>query len=144
MLTMNARLVDVMKEQRMETVLTRLKEISEGDENFAREVAESFLEAAPGCLTLIDEAISCADGRKLAAAAHGLKGISLTIGADNLATSCQTLEDAGRRGDFRELQAEFARAGRAWEQVRAELKPIADLETSRAVRDCLGWGGDDA
>ena len=38
------------------------------------------------------------DSRALAAEAHGLKGISRTIGADELADVCGQLEDAGRRG----------------------------------------------
>jgi two-component system, sensor histidine kinase and response regulator len=107
------------------TILNRLQIIAEDDGAFARQVAESFLEVAPRCLAAIDQAIRCVDGRRLAAEAHGLKGISLAVGADVLAASCQALEDSGRGGDFDDVRAEVARVGRAWEQARAELVAFA-------------------
>jgi two-component system, sensor histidine kinase and response regulator len=103
------------------TILNRLQIIAENDDAFARQVAKSFLEVAPRCLASIDQAIRRVDGRRLAAEAHGLKGISLVVGADVLAASCQALEDSAGGGDFDDVRAEAARVGRAWEQARAEL-----------------------
>ena len=44
----------------------------------------------------------------MAAEAHGLKGISRTIGADDLADACE-LEDAARRGDLTTAPAAASR-----------------------------------
>jgi two-component system, sensor histidine kinase and response regulator len=110
--------------------LAKLKFIAQEDGEFAREVAESFLEEAPRCLAQMNDAIQAVDGRRLAADAHGLKGISLTVGADDLAASCQALEDAGRSGDFGDAPAEVARACRAWEHVRTELEAFAGFVAS--------------
>ena len=111
----------------------RLKSIVGGDDDFARELAVSFLETAPGCLTRIGAAIACADGGSLAAEAHGLKGISLTIGADELAASCRALERAGEDSDFLEIDAKAIHVGRTWNKLRAELEALVNSGQSRVL-----------
>jgi HPt (histidine-containing phosphotransfer) domain-containing protein len=71
-----------------------------GDEAFAHELAASFLARAPCCLAGIDISLRSSDSWALAAEAHGLNGISRTIGADDLAAVGERLEEAARRGDF--------------------------------------------
>jgi HPt (histidine-containing phosphotransfer) domain-containing protein len=109
-------------------LLARLNVITAGDDKFACELAESFLEAAPGCLKSIEEALESADARRLVAEAHALKGISLTIGAEDLAASCQTLEVAGRRESLSDLDVEAARTRLVWNQVRSELESLTSRE----------------
>ena len=86
-----------------------IRPICGGDEAFAHELAASFLETAPRCLAGIDTSLRSDDCGALAAEAHGLKGISRTIGANELAVVCGQLEDAGRRGDFTTAPAAAAR-----------------------------------
>ena len=83
-----------------DSVVDGLREICDGDDEFARELATSFLESAPRCLAGIDEALRSSDGIKLAAEAHGLKGISRTIGAGAQAAACAALEQAARHGEL--------------------------------------------
>ncbi len=95
-------------------LLARLSEACGGDDAFARELAATFLDSAPRCLDGIADAVRAGDGRDLAAEAHGLKGISRTIGADDLAAACQALEDAAHQHDFRRARAEAARVVDIW------------------------------
>ena len=105
--------------------------ITAGDDNFARELAESFLETAPRSLAGINEALESADAPRLVAEAHALKGICLTIGADELAASCQTLEVEGRRGNLIDLDVEAARTMLVWTQVRSELESLTSSEQAQ-------------
>ena len=91
----------------IDSVVDALREVSDGDDEFARELATSFLESAPRCLAGIDEALRSGDGIKLAAEAHGLKGISRTIGAGSSGLSVCRSSEAARRG---ELDAAAAQA----------------------------------
>lgn len=102
-------------------------DICGGDDAFARELAASFLESAPRCLGVIEDAVRHGDAPTLANEAHGLKGISRTIGAGDLADACQALEDAAHRGDLKEAEVEIRRIGDAWEVVRAALESFDEI-----------------
>jgi len=103
-------------------VLDRLNAICEGDDVFARELAESFLGSAPRCLAGIQEALHAGDPRRLAAEAHGLKGISRTIGAEDLAAACERLELTARQGDLAVASPEFARIDGSWATLQVALE----------------------
>jgi two-component system sensor histidine kinase/response regulator len=107
-------------------LLARLSDACGGDDAFARELAASFLESAPRCLESIEDAVQAGNGRGLAAEAHGLKGISRTIGADDLAFACQALEDAVHQGDLRKARAKATRVGEIWKLVRDVLESFAE------------------
>jgi two-component system, sensor histidine kinase and response regulator len=110
------------------TALAELLEICGGDEDFARELAESFLETAPLSLTEIEAALSAADPSALACPAHALKGASRTIGARQLADACEALELAARRADLEAARAAAGRAGDAWDELRPALENILVVE----------------
>src|SRR6202008_3577662 len=97
---------------------------------FARELAESFLDSAPRCLTGIDRAVRDGDAVALTSHAHALNGISRSIGAGQLADACAELEIAGRRADLRAAVPASARVGDSWERVRAALEAdlVAEVE----------------
>ncbi len=97
------------------------------DEAFAHELAASFLETAPRCLAGIETSLRAEDRETLAAEAHGLKGISRTIGANDLAVACGHLEDAGRRADFATATAVAGRLLVEWEQVRNVLEHLLSI-----------------
>ena len=103
----------------------RFAELSEtygGETGFVGELLGSFLAAAPGAIAGIGEGLAAGDAVRAATAAHGLKGISLTIGAAALAASCRALEEAGRRGDLAAAEAAFAEVQRRW----IDLKPALE------------------
>jgi CheY-like chemotaxis protein len=109
-------------------VLAALNTLCGGDDEFARELAESFLQSAPRCLGGIDLALHSGDACRLAAEAHGLKGISRTIGADDLADACQAMEDAAHQGDLRGAGAEARRVDDAWERLQAAFEHFTDCK----------------
>lgn len=88
----------------------------------SRELATSFLESAPRCLAAISEAQQSGDARLLAREAHGLKGISRTIGADDLAEASAALEEAARREDLSVTANEFKRIEIVWVRLQTALK----------------------
>ena len=103
-------------------VVDVLKDICGGDDDFARELSTSFLESAPRCLAGIEEALRSGDARKLAEEAHGLNGISRTIGAQDQAAACAVLEHAARRGELAVAATEAERVGVEWERLRIVLE----------------------
>jgi CheY-like chemotaxis protein/HPt (histidine-containing phosphotransfer) domain-containing protein len=112
-------------------VLAKLMEICGADDEFARELAESFLESAPRCLAGIDTALRDGDLKALAAEAHALNGISRTVGAEDLAEVCKQLETAGRRADLKAASTPATRLGDAWEQVRNALERLQLVEVEK-------------
>ena len=109
-------------------VVEGLNDICGGDDEFARDLSLSFLESAPRCLAGIEEALRSGDACKLIEEAHGLKGISRTIGAEDQAVACAALEDAARRGDLATAATEAARVEIAWERLRIALKRFTYTE----------------
>src|SRR4029079_6765438 len=69
------------------------------DADFARELIESFLETVPQSAAGITAALSSGQMPRLAIEAHGLKGASLTMGAEDLVDACRQLEDVAQNGD---------------------------------------------
>ena len=102
--------------------LAGLTEICGGDDEFAHELALSFLESAPSLLTAIDSALQAGDPKALGAGAHALSGISRTIGAGKLAVSSGKLEEFSRQGDLAAAAPEAARLESAWEELRIALE----------------------
>ena len=107
-----------------------LYETNGGDTGFVRELLASFLIAAPAAIAGIGEGLAAGDAGRAATTAHGLKGISLTIGAEALADSCRELVVAGRRGDLPAAHAAFAEAHRHW----TDLKPALEHHLRGPVR----------
>jgi two-component system, sensor histidine kinase and response regulator len=112
-------------------VVAGLNEVCEGDDEFARELATSFLESAPRCVAGIALTLRSGDARKLAAEAHGLKGISRTIGAQDLAAACEALEGSARRGDLTVAASDAARIDGEWETLRLALERFTGSEVTR-------------
>jgi PAS domain S-box-containing protein len=108
-----------------------LLEICGGDDDFARELAESFLDTAPPCLVEIDAALAASNLAALATPAHALKGASRTIGAKHLADACEALERAARRVDAESAAAAGTRAREAWEQLRSVLEDLLVVEIEK-------------
>lgn len=102
-----------------------LHTICDGDRNFACELAAEFLTAAPRTLAAIEAAAGSGDARSLAAHVHGLKGMSGSIGADELADACLDVERAARREEPPGMKSiELIRE--AWEHTRASIELFLD------------------
>ncbi len=114
--------MDRVADVNADRVVEGLSDVCGGDEEFARELATSFLESAPRCLAAISEAQQSGDARLLAREAHGLKGISRTIGADDLAEASAALEEAARREDLSVTANEFKRIEIVWVRLQTALK----------------------
>ncbi len=79
-----------------------------------------LIESLPGHLARIDEALGEGDARKIADAAHGLRGLARAIGASELASSCGALEDESTLSDAARRKALRVALGGAVERVRAK------------------------
>lgn len=77
-----------------------LMERLDGDEEIAREVAEAFVESTREILELLESAVAADDVEKVTLHAHSIKGAAANIGANALAESAGTAENAGRDGDL--------------------------------------------
>jgi two-component system, sensor histidine kinase and response regulator len=110
------------------SLIERLTEVCGGDEDFARELALTFLESAPGCLSGIDLALERGDSPELSAQAHALKGISRTIGAGRMALACVDLEQASHRNDLARAAREAAHLSSIWKAVKNTLENYLVVE----------------
>ncbi len=69
-----------------------------GGPKFFESMIRQFVEDALHCVTLIEQALDGQDLEKIQESAHGLKGISRNMGADDLAQVALDLENACRAG----------------------------------------------
>jgi two-component system, sensor histidine kinase and response regulator len=110
------------------SLIDALIEICGGDEDFARELAQTFLESAPTALAGIELALERNDHRELMAQAHALKGISRTIGAMELAVACENLEELAKPDRALGASGQAASVAREWETVKASLEGLLFAE----------------
>lgn len=104
------------------SVLQNLRE-EIGDNEFLRDLIDTYLEEAPRLLDNIQHAIDHHDAEAMKNAAHTLKSTSATFGARDLAALCQEIETLGRAGDTngRALQR-AADISALFETVRSALE----------------------
>jgi signal transduction histidine kinase/DNA-binding response OmpR family regulator/HPt (histidine-containing phosphotransfer) domain-containing protein len=69
------------------------------DADFIQEVLEEFWKSAPNLITQVKTAYEAHDGKGVVYAAHTLKGMCRTVGADRLAMICETMEHADLNED---------------------------------------------
>jgi HPt (histidine-containing phosphotransfer) domain-containing protein len=76
-----------------------------GGREFLCRMVALFLQDAPQRLAAIDDAVTRADARGVAQAAHALKSSSANLGASALAQMCRGLEQYCRGGEIAEAAA---------------------------------------
>ena len=81
----------------------KLVDSVDGDEQFARELAETFLEIGQKELETIHSSLGADDAEALRAAAHNLKGASTNLLASEVAVAAERLEAAARSGGRQEI-----------------------------------------
>ncbi|WP_456448844.1 EAL domain-containing protein [Thiolapillus sp.] len=100
--------------------IERLRELDQDTGNAILDrTITHFLQQAPKDMSAIREALRRRDRKKLGFLAHNLKYYSATLGANELAHDCRTLEKLSQAGKWEEL-VELAR------KMDSSLKPAAD------------------
>jgi CheY-like chemotaxis protein len=86
------------------------------------EILQHFAERLPGTLAKMNQAVERKDDRALARLAHGLKGVSATLGAGQFAALCAELENRARYCEpTEESLREVREMARAVEVAAGEL-----------------------
>ncbi len=114
--------------ERADSPAQKLLSICNGDHSFARELATSFLDTAPRSLHKIDSARQTGDSRTLAAEIHGLKGMSRTIGAEELGDACQELENL-LLGASHVSAISFNGLRDTWDRTRSSIEQLLEAES---------------
>jgi len=83
---------------------------------------ETFLSDSENKLVELKDAIELSDGDLIRRTAHSLKGSSRNIGAVDLAANAESLEKAGREGNFDQLDAMFHAIGDTFSLVKSEIQ----------------------
>jgi two-component system sensor histidine kinase/response regulator len=92
-----------------------------GNPDLIREVLGMTLKEIPARLERIRAAIAAGDGRSVAWETHTLKGVFLTIGADALAATCQTLMGLGERAEWAGIESSFRLVNNQRDRLRCDI-----------------------
>ena len=77
--------------------------VSDGDEQFARELVQLFIDSGDASLRQIREALDRGDLAAMGSAAHSFKGSSANIRAESASAAAGRLEEAARAGNISQL-----------------------------------------
>jgi signal transduction histidine kinase/ligand-binding sensor domain-containing protein/DNA-binding response OmpR family regulator len=105
----------------------RLMKVSDGDEDFAQDLVQLFIESGDAALRDITVALRRGDLATVGRVAHSFKGSSANIFAQPASTAAARLEDAARAGNANELSV-------LEEQLRLEANRATDFLRSRQTR----------
>jgi HPt (histidine-containing phosphotransfer) domain-containing protein len=101
--------------------------VSDGDEEFAQELVQLFIESGDAALRDITVALQCGDLATVGRVAHSFKGSSANIFAQSASAAAGRLEHAARAGDAGQLSL-------LEEQLRLEANRATDFLRSRQTR----------
>jgi PAS domain S-box-containing protein len=102
--------------------MTALREITGGDEEFERELMETFVTSGDQCLAEILAALRTQDFDTIGKRAHALKGASANIHASGLAAAASSLESAARKNSVEEIDGLVRALGDKLRAVNAQLR----------------------
>jgi HPt (histidine-containing phosphotransfer) domain-containing protein len=103
-----------------------LRETFGDDEQTIREIMTDFLTPARSDLADLRQAHADRSARGIATAARQLKSAARAVGAHRLADACQVLEQAGRGGEWSDMEAHMSAVDAAFEAVVAHIEAGAD------------------
>ena len=104
-------------------ILQDLREMAGDDaDEMVAELIDSYFEDAPPKLQEIGQAIDTSNAKKLSNSAHGLKSLSVTIGAVSLAKVCGELEAIGRSGTTANASNLINKLDTEYQQVKTALQ----------------------
>lgn len=107
-----------------QNVLNTLLDSVGGDQEFLKELVETFFEDAPGQFTNLHEGLENGNAEVFRRAAHSLKSNSASFGAMHLSQLCKQLEEIGKSGELLSAAPLIAKAELEYAQVRTELEEI--------------------
>ncbi len=99
-----------------------LRDLIGGDEDFERELIDTFVESGDRCLADILAALAARDLETVGKRAHALKGASANIRAHALSAAASNLESAARTQAVAQIDGLVLKLRTALEAVSAELR----------------------
>jgi two-component system sensor histidine kinase/response regulator len=114
--------------------LAKLQAVTQGDEEFRRELIDAFVQSGEQVLAELDAAMRTQDRDRIGRAAHKLKGAAANMYAETVRAACAELEEHARQWSDTELQDQLQRLSVSVHQAIAGLqKLIASAEPRRSV-----------
>jgi HPt (histidine-containing phosphotransfer) domain-containing protein len=95
----------------------RLRDLTDGDAEFERELLETFVASARVLLAELRAGLMARNAAAVAKDAHSLKGVSLNVGATSLAKCAAEIEMAARAGNIEPIDVTL-------EQLRSEERAL--------------------
>lgn len=95
----------------------RLRDLTDGDVEFERELLETFVASARVLLADLRSALMARNVAAVAKGAHALKGVSLNVGANSMAKCATELDEGARAGKLEPLD-------QVLEQLRCEEQAL--------------------
>ncbi len=106
-------------------VIASLRELDDsGGMGLARELLQSFLEAADSGVAMIETALSAGNAKALGQAAHSLKSSTANVGAQILSGCYRELEKCAREGRIDDARASIDRVRREHARAVLQLREI--------------------
>jgi CheY-like chemotaxis protein len=94
-----------------------------GGDDFLGEVIDAFLADAPGLMTVLRRSLDAQNAEELRRAAHTLKSNGSTLGAEQFAELCRTLEQRAKAG-------ELDGVSQLVDRIEQELGPLREALTA--------------
>ena len=104
-----------------DAVIAELRDSTGGDDDFVRELVETYIAEATGYIDAMTAAAASADAAAIVRPAHTLKSSSQTLGAVRLAAISRGIEEAVRAGRDADLAVDVEGARAAWGATLAAL-----------------------
>jgi len=105
------------------------------DQSLFLEFIGFYEEDYPRLLKNLCEAVATRDGEAIHHAAHGLRGLVVSLGATDVAATTASLERIGRSGDFSEAEAAIRKLQAEIRELNLELQEIAGKQRLRSKAD---------
>ncbi len=101
--------------------MTRLLDITGGDQGFVDELIDTFIEDATTQIDALRAAASASDAEAMVRPAHSLKSNAANVGATELGDLARGLEADGRTGAVPDVDARVASVEKEFAAVRHAL-----------------------
>ena len=103
--------------------LSLIEEMAGGDEDFMKELAETFVSSVPPVVDSMVQACKAADWQKVGKEAHNLKSNIETLQIKSISTDIRTIEANGKHGLDIEITADLV-----YKVERVMLKAIEQIK----------------
>jgi HPt (histidine-containing phosphotransfer) domain-containing protein len=105
-----------------QAVLDELRASTGDDEEFVRDLIETYVEDARSSIEALGDAAAAADAAAVVRPAHTLKSTSASVGAMRLSAICRDIEAAGRDGVVDGLDAAVSLTRETWAETLAAFR----------------------